>query len=195
MLAMQLAGLALLLASAAWVRRTRPWWTFAILWLFLQLAPSNTLIARWDIANERHLYLAGIGVFIASGIEAERPRRIVPRAGALALVAAAVLVLGAFTVLRNLDYRTEIALWEDAARKSPHKARVHNNLGDAYARAGDRDRARSSFLKALEVDPDYLRARLNLRALDAGVLVWPPATGNQQAPGVATASRKRRRLP
>jgi hypothetical protein len=172
MLAMQLAGLALLLASAAGMRRTRPWWTFAILWLFLQLAPSNTLIARWDIANERHLYLAGIGVFIASGIEAERLRRIAPRAGALALVAAVALVLGAFTVLRNLDYRTEIALWEDAARKSPHKARVHNNLGDAYARAGDRDRARASFLKAVEVDPDYLLARNNLRALDSG----PPAT-------------------
>jgi hypothetical protein len=166
------AILALLLASGVWAWRGRPWWTFGVLWLFLQLVPANTLIVRWDIANERQLYLAGIGLFVASGIALARLQPVLPRPLAASTVVALLLLLGTFTVLRNVDYRSEVALWEDAARKSPHKARVHNNLGDAYARAGDLERGRSSFRRALELDPDYLLARNNLRALDSG----PPAT-------------------
>jgi protein O-mannosyl-transferase len=163
----QLVGLVLLLAAGLWALRTRPWWSFGVLWLCLQLVPGNTLIVRWDVANERQLYLAGVGIFIASGIALARMRPAAPRSVASAAIVALLLLFASFTVLRNFDYRSAVALWEDAARKSPHKARVHNNLGDAYLQAGYNDRARASFLKALDIDPDYLLARNNLRALDA----------------------------
>jgi len=176
-LATQLAGLTLFLAIGLWALRTRPWWGFGVLWLCLQLVPGNTLIVRWDIANERQLYLAGIGLFVASGIALERLRLALPRSLVLPSLAALCLLLAAFTVLRNLDYRSEVALWEDTARKSPRKARVHNNLGDAYGRAGDKERARASFVKALELDPDYPLARNNLRALDADLFASPRSPG------------------
>jgi Flp pilus assembly protein TadD len=101
----------------------------------------------------------------------------VPPVLAQALVVALLVLLGAFTAFRNFDYRSAIALWEDATRKAVHKARAHNNLGDAYGRAGDKDRARASFLKALGLDPDHPLARNNLRALDADLFASPRSPG------------------
>jgi hypothetical protein len=51
-------------------------------------------------------------------------------------MAAILAVLACFTISRNQVYRSEIALWEDTARKSPHKPRAFNNLGYAYFPAG-----------------------------------------------------------
>ena len=73
--------------------------------------------------------------------------------------------LGLATVLRNLDYTSEIALWEATVRASPGKARAWNNLGFAWQQAGDPDRARAAYAHALLLDPDYARARVNLEAL------------------------------
>lgn len=168
LLAAQAAAQALLLAAGVRWLAHRPWLGFGVLWLFLQWLPGNTLILRWDIASERQLYLAGVGLFMAAGIELERLRSQLSRPWVTVALAVLLPVLAAFTFLRNLDYASEVRLWEDAARKSPHKARVHNNLGDAYLQGGERDKARASFARALELDPDYLIARNNLRALEAG---------------------------
>jgi Flp pilus assembly protein TadD len=64
-------------------------------------------------------------------------------------------------------YRNEVALWEDTARKSPGKARVHNNLGYAYERAGRLREAREAYLRALAIDPGHALARGNLEGLGA----------------------------
>lgn len=168
----QAVALLSLLAVGLWALRVRPWWGFGLLWLFLQLLPGNTLILRWDVANERQLYLASVGVCIAAGVEGERLRALWPRAAPF-MIAALLSVLALFTVLRNQDYRSEVALWEDAARKSPDKPRVHNNLGDAYRQAGKLDAARASFRRALALDPDYLLAGNNLRALEEGQAAAP----------------------
>jgi protein O-mannosyl-transferase len=65
-------------------------------------------------------------------------------------------------------YRSEIAIWEDTARKSPGKARAWNNLGYAYQQAGRFRDAESAYLRALRVDPGYELARGNLKVLKAG---------------------------
>jgi tetratricopeptide (TPR) repeat protein len=172
----QALGLAALLAVGAWAARRRPWLSFGVLWFFVHLLPGNTLILRWDVANERQLYLAGIGLFVSAGIEWTRftgdLSRPISRIAASALLA----VLAAFTWSRNLDYRSEVALWEDTVRKSPAKARAHNNLGEAYRLAGSPDLARASFRRALELDPGYLLARNNLRGLG-------PPRAEQVSPG------------
>jgi Flp pilus assembly protein TadD len=71
-------------------------------------------------------------------------------------------------MIRNHDYRSEIALWESTVRDSPTKARVWNNLGYAYRLAGDRDAARRAYVKALELDPNHRKAHYNLQSLDRG---------------------------
>jgi tetratricopeptide (TPR) repeat protein len=163
--AVLLAGL---LPLALWARRRRPWWTFAILWFLVQLAPTNFVLPRLDLANDRQLYLAGVGVWIALGVEAGRvqallaPRR---RGSATGVVAFVIVLLAGLTVLRNRDYANPIRLWEQTAHVSPHKARVHNNLGFAYGAAGCLDQAEAAYKEALRLDPSYTLAQENLLAL------------------------------
>jgi len=97
-----------------------------------------------------------------------------PLAGVLALalawmprgrvwaVATLALVLGTGTVLRNQDYRTEVALWSDTVRHSPDKARAWNNLGYALQLEGRPAEARRAYERALALDPEHLPARINL---------------------------------
>jgi len=50
-------------------------------------------------------------------------------------------------------------------RASPANARAWNNLGHAWQEAGDRDRARAAYERALAIDPQHRKARGNLDAL------------------------------
>ncbi len=142
--------------------RRRPWLAVAILWFFLHLAPTNGPIARFDLANDRQLYLALIGPALLAGVALTRIR---PHLAATVTAAALAAVLGAATLARNSDYASEIALWEATSRASPGKARVWNNVGWAYQQAADLDRARAAYAHALTLDPDDFRARANLDAL------------------------------
>jgi len=142
--------------------RRAPWTGVALLWLFLHLAPTNSVFPRTDLANDRALYLALLGpAALLAGVIARLPAR--PAAAAVALLCAALAVL---TVARNRDYRDEIALWTATVAASPNKARPWNNLGYAYAQAGDVDAARHAYRRALAIDPTHLRARYNLRRLE-----------------------------
>jgi Flp pilus assembly protein TadD len=83
-------------------------------------------------------------------------------------LAAAALLLGfiSLTIMRNQAYANEISLWEDTVRKSPDKARVHNNLGHAYLLAQRYGEARREFATALQLDPQLYQARYNLFRAD-----------------------------
>ncbi len=162
-------------AAALW--RPRPWIGFGLAWAFLHWVPLYLLLPRLDVANDRQLYLAVWPLGMAVTIELARLAWKRPRAagGPLAgmnsaflnpLCSALCIALAALTLLRNHDYRSEIALWERTVELSPQKSRVHNNLGYAYREAGRLDDARQEYLRALWLDPDNVKARLNLRRLN-----------------------------
>ena len=142
--------------------RKRPVFGFCLLWFFLQLLPTNSVVPRLDIANERQLYLASWGTFLFIGIQAER----LQRKHLFCVVIPLCLMLGLFTIARNHTYRSEIALWEDTIRKSPGKPRAYNNLGYAYFLSKRYEKAREAYLTALRLRPDYPLARNNLLALE-----------------------------
>jgi tetratricopeptide (TPR) repeat protein len=148
--------------------RRRPWLAFAILWFFLHLLPTNSVLPRLDVANDRQLYLASIGAFYALGIGVQQWMRHARRAWpACAICALLLLVLGAATVQRNQVYASAVAFWEDAFEKSPGKPRVANNLGYAYQQAGRYAQAERAYRKAIELDPDYGQAHINLDVLQS----------------------------
>src|SRR4051812_42445682 len=156
-LALQASLLLALLAIGVFNLRRRPWLAFGILWFFLQLAPTNSIVPRIDAANDRQVYLACWGLFfaLASTIEA-------PRVAAIALC----LVFAGASVMRQLDYIDEISLWEASVRSSPWNARAHNNLGFAYYEAGRREDARREYRTALFFDPSHRKAKANLVLLN-----------------------------
>lgn len=172
--------LALSLAALGWgwgVRRSRPWLLFGMLWFLLALMPSNSIFARLDLVNERHLYLADFGVFLALSCEAAlwHERLSAWRPWLTAGGAAACGILFLFTVLRNADYRSEVALWESAARNSPQKARCFNNLGCAYELAQRPGDAARAYRKALRLDPWHENAAANLERLGEAAGYREPA--------------------
>lgn len=134
-------------------------------WFFLNLAPTNSFLPRFDVASERHLYLAALGLewaLVASlwPLASRRPR-------VAAIVGGVVLLaLVAGVAARNMDYRSEISLWEDTARKSPGKARAQNNLGYAYLAAGELLKALERFELALKLDPANANAGKNLEIVN-----------------------------
>jgi len=142
--------------------RQRPWLAFGILWFFLHLLPTNSLIARLDLANDRQLYLALMGpAWIAAHSLVAVPRR-----AALSMGIAVVALLAAATFARNLDYRDEVRFWQAAVQASPAKARPWNNLGYALQTAGRTDEARAAYQQALALDPAQMQAGVNLRLLN-----------------------------
>lgn len=149
--------------------RRFPLSAFATLWFLLWLAPTNSLLARLDLVNDRQLYvaIAGPALLLAAAI-----RRLASRQRVIA-VAAFVAVLaftGLATHLRNDVYADEVTFWRDVVSRSPHNARAFNNLGVALADACDLRRADAAWLRALQLDPGYVRAAVNRRLLSEGVL-------------------------
>ncbi|MDP2827965.1 MAG: hypothetical protein Q8O37_05100 [Sulfuricellaceae bacterium] len=146
----------------------RPWLGFGILWLLLHLLPTNSLVPRLDVANERQLYLASIGAcfMLANGFVTLRSSRPAWRVWLNVALTGWLVLLALATLSRNLDYRSEVALWEATVTHSPAKARPWNNLGYAHALAGDTDRARLAYGKAIHLKPDYALALQNLAAVE-----------------------------
>jgi protein O-mannosyl-transferase len=153
-LAIQASLIAVLMMIGITQLHRRPWLGFGILWFFLHIAPTNSLIPRLDVANDRQLYLAGWGLFLALAVQIGTLRRTV--------VAALALTCGLAAVARQLDYRSEIALWEADSARAPWNARAYNNLGYAYQQAGRAAEARRAYERALLFDPGHLKARANL---------------------------------
>jgi tetratricopeptide (TPR) repeat protein len=161
-----LAALAIAAAIAlgfATLRRA-PWLGCGLLWFFLHLAPTNGLVARYDLVNDRQLYLALAGPALIVGMALARFASPVVR---IVLAGALCVALGTATLVRNTDYASEVALWQATVRASPHKSRPWNNLGWALQQEGDRAGARAAYARSLELDPANFRARANLDALGA----------------------------
>jgi tetratricopeptide (TPR) repeat protein len=140
--------------------RARPWIAFGVLWFFLQLAPTNSIVPRLDVANDRQLYLASWGLFLAVSVQFSRIQ--LSRRKNVAIASIVVTMFLATSILRQLDYRSEIALWESSVAAAPWNARGHNNLGYAYQLAGRTQEARREYEAALLFDPRHAKARLNL---------------------------------
>ena len=157
--------------AAFMVRRRIPLVAFGIAWFFLQLLPTS-LIPRNDVLSERNLYLPSLGLLIAllslgahalQRLRIAFPRSAVVRPASLSLAIALAMILGLFTHQRNDLYRDQLSLWTDTTRKSPYKARPHNNLGRAYALQDDWDLAIDEFRLAARLDPAFILAQQNLR--------------------------------
>ena len=172
---LQFLFILLLLTGAAAALRRHPGVGFPAFCFFAVLAPSSSFvaIATEPMAEHRmYLPLAAVSILVVVAVFAALTR-LTPRfarVGFCALGAAAALGLGAATVRRNRDYRSEIALWSDTVRKAPGNPRAHNDLAEAFIAGGEPAKAAAEFVAAVQVDPDYAPAQYNLGVtlLDSG---------------------------
>ena len=104
--------------------------------------------------GERLAYLpsAGFCLLLAllwSSIEAKQ------RNAAIALLAVAAVTFGVRAVVRNLDWKNNLTLYESGVRAVPGSAKMHSYLGRAYLLNKQFDLARKEFQTALQIYPQF----------------------------------------
>jgi len=164
----------LLALGALFFRRRWPQACFGVLWFIACLLPTNSLLPRLDVANDRQLYLALLGPAWLLTLAVVRLTDARHWLRWLSLLLVSVL-LGAATVHRNEVYANEIVFWQDVTAQSPRNARAANNLGMALAIACRDAEAGREFRRSIALQPGDYRARINLRLLESGDLLAPAA--------------------
>ncbi len=137
---------------------TQPLFAFAILWLFVALAPTSSLMPLADLAVERRMYIPLIGLMLLAAASAWDLVNWLcrPRAGSarIELAVFAVLIaiplgaLSALTASRAALWGDAVALHQDGVAKAPRNPRVRLNLGVTYLNGGARDAAYAELREA-----------------------------------------------
>jgi Tfp pilus assembly protein PilF len=143
-----------------------------VLWFFGTVSVSSGLVPLPDMMAEHRSYLPSIGVLVALVCVVDRLRQLPGFLPGPLVTGVAVFALSLATCLRNEVWRTDVTLWEDTVAKSPAQFGAWNNLGAAYAEAGDFESAEKALRKCLEIEPRYLGARCNLSSMLIRLKRW-----------------------
>lgn len=162
------AWLSVLVAALLNIRK-RAIGAFGVLWFLIWVAPTNSLLPRLDVANDRQLYLGLIGPawWLSVRLSAFYHSRLALTGTVTALM---LLTLAYATSLRNRVYETEVTFWQDTATRNPTSARAANNLGMAYAAECRVDEAAGEFQRSVKLDTADFRASINLLLVRQGEL-------------------------
>ena len=149
---------------------TRPI-AFGILWFFLALVPSSSVIPLSEVMNDHRMYFPFVGAVLSAVwalalvVPALQTTRLHP-----AVVVAAIALLSAHaagTWQRNIVWRTEESLWRDVTEKSPRNGRGLMTFGVIQMSKGNLAMAEEYFNRALEHVPQYAYLHVNLGVLKA----------------------------
>jgi len=146
-----IVGLAALVAllAAAWIYRKRwPLAAFGIFTFLLLLAPTSSFVPILDVSAERRMYLPFLGLVLVC-LEFLRRLKIAQAAWMGAAILAVCCVL---TYQRNAVWANPVALWQDAADKSPQKWRPHFQLASALYESGSCAEAARNFEAASRLE-------------------------------------------
>jgi len=149
---------------------------FGLLWFFLLLAPTSSVVPLADTLVEHRVYLASWGIFVAAVALGERLLARVP--GRRGLVVAAALVglawaaLAACTYRRNAVWEDPVALWRDAVAKAPRYWRGHLQLGYALWNRGRWDEAIREYRLSVEQPADRPDREAELLADLGAMLIY-----------------------
>ncbi|QPJ64006.1 MAG: tetratricopeptide repeat protein [Candidatus Nitrohelix vancouverensis] len=162
-----LATLALLFALAVKAaRRGATVYLFCLGWFLLVISPSSSIITLEDLAAERRVYLASLGLFFPCAALLLRGLYSYPRLRLLVPILI-VACLCATTMKRNAVWSSESRLWNDTLKKSPNKIRPLVNLARAYTTEGDPKQAVALYERSLRLNPNIFHSHYNL-----GNLYW-----------------------
>jgi len=149
------------------LRRRAPLICFGILWFFSNLLVESSFLPL-EMIYEHRVYLPSVGLFLALAQAADALLRRWPQFSRRNLHYAfgfLILCSAVLSFVRNRVWLDEISLWSDNVRKYPASFRAWNNLGTAYVKSGQVSLAEDAFRRALDRQPEYPPARINLAIL------------------------------
>lgn len=142
-------------------------WGFAILAVFLLLAPTSSVLPIvTEIAAEHRMYLPLAVIisalmsstFLALGDTSTERAKV--RVAAIAIALTVPLEIA--TDMRNWDYASETGLWSDTIQKQPKNARARNNYASSLLQTGQSKAAEEHLRVAVTESPRFAAAHANL---------------------------------
>jgi len=144
--------------SVCWTKQER-FLSFCVLWFFGNLIIESSIIPL-AVIFEHRTYLPSM--FICPLLIILGQKFIKIKSVQVALLCIITVGFAIWTYQRNSVWSDSFKLWSDCVKKSPQKARPHNNLGLALEERGLVDEAIKHYTESLRINPDYERAHNNM---------------------------------
>ncbi|MGF7079552.1 tetratricopeptide repeat protein [Mucilaginibacter sp. UYCu711] len=144
--------------------------SFGILWFFLALLPTSSIIPLAEVLNDHRMFFPFVGLLISiSWTVALLIKSYLPKFKiALSIMLGVILTISAYaTWQRNEVWYNEETLWHDVTIKSPNNGRGLMNYGLSKMAAGDYATADIYYTRALKLLPSYFSLYVNLGILKA----------------------------
>ena len=136
-----------------------------VLWFFIALLPSSSIIPLPDLYAEHRSYLPSTGLFIALAVVLAHLWELAQRPAARRVLAvtgiACVALLAAATWRRNDDLRDALTLYRKVVDENPGHGRAWLILGSELARRGDREAAVEAFEHSITCPNPPVHAFIN----------------------------------
>jgi protein O-mannosyl-transferase len=149
--------------------------SFGIMWFFLALIPTSSVIPLSEVMNDHRIFFPYVGLIISVCwsiglllLHYKNKFQIVsPRYG-MAIMITAVLLLSGYsygTHQRNIVWHSEESLWYDVTVKSPKNGRGLMNYGLVRMEKGDYSTAEKYFTRAIALWTKYNTLYINMAIL------------------------------
>ncbi len=143
--------------------------SFGIFFFFITLyvLPMSAFIPLYAKMMEHWLYLPSLGIFMIFATlacdmsDSNRFPALLKDVG-IFLLTLLIIFYGFTTVRRNMDWKENIAFYQNALLFVPQDGKLLNNLGLAYEKEGFLQDAEAYYRKALSVNPNIVEAHYNL---------------------------------
>jgi tetratricopeptide (TPR) repeat protein len=159
-------GLVLLIGSGYIIfsrRKNDRFSVFCLGWFFIALLPFANIYPIKTYMAEHWLYMPSMGIFLlmAKGLMSLGERFKKKNIGIYAL-AALLTIYSVLTVRQNTFWKSAIDLFTMTMRYSPRSLQAYVNLGLAWGRAGNEDKAKYYYEEALKLNDNSAEAHNNL---------------------------------
>jgi Tetratricopeptide repeat. len=138
---------------------------FGLSWFAVALIPTSSIYPLAEVVNEHRIFLPYMGLALATvfwlDTALDHHRRVFA-----VIMLAAVIALGAGTMVRNEVWATEETLWKDAAAKSPGNERALLNYGSLELARGNYAVAKTVLERAETLNANYPLLEVNLGILE-----------------------------
>jgi tetratricopeptide (TPR) repeat protein len=141
---------------------------FGLSWYAATLVPTSSIYPLAEVVNEHRVFLPYMGLALAVVFWLDSILTTHRRVFA-AIVFAAVIALGAGTMVRNEAWATEETLWKDTIRKSPENGRALFSYGLSQMTKGNYAVAKSYYERAERIDPAYPTLEINLGIVEGAM--------------------------
>lgn len=140
---------------------------FGIIWFFISLLPTSSIVPFSEILNDHRPFFAYVGLILAvsylffTKIDFEKNKKTI-----MVLLSLFLLVNGFLTYRANANWLNNETLWQNAIRINPMNERALMNYGVSQMNKGNFEAAKPYFEKVKKIDPGYVFNDINLALTD-----------------------------